>query len=320
LTLALLLTACGALTESTPEPTKLKVTLLPFLGFAPIAIAQEEGFFAKEGLEVEYVQFLSTRDTVVPLVQGDLDVLIGMLNPGILNAITRGGNLKIVADKGYIDPDGCAYAGIVAQRALLESGALEDPAQLRGKRLSMTPGLPENFFVDLALAQYGVGVEELENESIPPPNQPDALANDAVDLVSSAEPTLSRILGSGDTGLWIDARDIVPGLQWAVIVYGPSLLEDNPEAGERFMRAYLKAVKQYNQGKTERNLEIVSALTGLPTEALEQACWSSIREDGIPSSQSILDYQAWALENGYLDSVVPEEEFWDARFVEAAQD
>ena len=84
------------------------------------------------------------------------------------------------------------------------------------------------------------------------------------------------------------------------------------------MVAYLKAVRQYNQGKTERNLAILAEQTGLDQEFLKQACWPAIRDNGEINVQSVLDFQAWAVEKRYLDNSVTENQFWDPSFVEYA--
>jgi NitT/TauT family transport system substrate-binding protein len=84
------------------------------------------------------------------------------------------------------------------------------------------------------------------------------------------------------------------------------------------MVAYLKAVRQYNQGKTERNLEIMEEFTKLDQELLKMSCWMPMRSDGYINVESVLDFQAWAVEKGYLDRPVTEEQFWDPSFVEYA--
>ena len=84
------------------------------------------------------------------------------------------------------------------------------------------------------------------------------------------------------------------------------------------MTAYLKAVRQYNQGKTKRNLEILVEHTGLDQTLLEEACWSLVRNDGTINVESVLDFQDWALEKGYIDNPVTEDQFWDPSFVEYA--
>lgn len=84
------------------------------------------------------------------------------------------------------------------------------------------------------------------------------------------------------------------------------------------MVAYLKAVRQYNQGKTERNLEILAKHTELDRELLKRACWPSMHNDGRINVRGVLDFQAWAVGKGFLDSPVKEEQFWDPRFVKYA--
>jgi ABC-type nitrate/sulfonate/bicarbonate transport system substrate-binding protein len=111
---------------------------------------------------------------------------------------------------------------------------------------------------------------------------------------------------------------LIPDFQFAFILYGPILLDKNPDAGRRFMVAYLKAVRQYNLGKTERNLEILAKHTGLDRELLKRACWPPMHNDGRINVRGVLDFQAWAVGKGFLDSPVKEEQFWDPRFVEYA--
>jgi ABC-type nitrate/sulfonate/bicarbonate transport system substrate-binding protein len=112
--------------------------------------------------------------------------------------------------------------------------------------------------------------------------------------------------------------EIVPGAQLATIVYGPTLLEKNRDAGVRFLVAYLQGVRQYNRGKTPRNVEIISKETGLDADLVREACWETIRGDGKINVEGVLDYQRWAVRKGLLDAIVPAEKFWDPSFVEAA--
>src|ERR687885_649031 len=60
-------------------------------------------------------------DTVAPLAAGQLDVGGGAPSAGLGNALARGLNLKIVADKGSTPP-GFGYAGVVIRKDLWDSG------------------------------------------------------------------------------------------------------------------------------------------------------------------------------------------------------
>ena len=84
------------------------------------------------------------------------------------------------------------------------------------------------------------------------------------------------------------------------------------------MRAYLRAVRQYNRGKTDRNQEILGRHTGLDRALLREACWPSFRADGQIDVRSVRDFQIWALSRGLLDQRLTEQQFWDPQFVQDA--
>jgi NitT/TauT family transport system substrate-binding protein len=115
-------------------------------------------------------------------------------------------------------------------------------------------------------------------------------------------------------------NELLPGAQFAVVLYGPTLLGENRGVGERFMAAYLKAVRQYNEGKTDRNIEIVAEFTELDPELLRAICWPTLQDDGSINAESVLDFQQWAVDNELLEAVVPVETFWDSTFIDYANE
>lgn len=84
------------------------------------------------------------------------------------------------------------------------------------------------------------------------------------------------------------------------------------------MVAYLKAVRQYNRGKIERNIEILAKHTGLDRELLKKCCWPAFHDKGQINIESIVDFQSWALKKGFLDKGVSPDQFWDPSFIEYA--
>jgi NitT/TauT family transport system substrate-binding protein len=111
---------------------------------------------------------------------------------------------------------------------------------------------------------------------------------------------------------------VLPHLQVGIIAFGPRLLKNEPGAGVRFMTACLKAVRQYQQGKTARNLEILRKATGLDLELLKQASWAYIRDDGRPNIESLMDFQRWAKKRKLLDAEVESGRVWEPRFTDEA--
>jgi len=320
LSVLILLLGCSPSDVEKMETVRVKVALQSYISYAPYFIAMEEGFFSEQALEVEFVSFQTGTEAVPALVRGEIDVSAGGISSGLLNAMARGENLKIVADKSHIDPNGCTYIAGVAGPDLAESLEARGPSAMVGRKVGTVPAGPQAYYTSMMLRQFGLTLEDIEMVNLRNPTKMAAISEGTLDLAVTAEPWLTRISKIPGARVLMPAEEVIPDYQVAILAYGPSFLEKDPEAGKRFMTAYLKAVRQYNQGKTERNLEIVIKYTQMDRELLEESCWPAFRSDGRISVRSVLDFQDWSVEKGYLDrsSTVPEEKFWNPIFVDHA--
>jgi len=314
-------TAAGSAPAGPAQPpVKLKVLFFRLSSFAPLALARDEGFFREQGLDVELVEIPALGDGTPALVRGEIDVGAGIIRIADFNAIARGASLRIVADKGHVEPGPCASSGLVAYRPFLEVKNPESAEHLRGARASAPPLSLAEYGIETFLATRGLRLEDLNMVKLQQTMAAQAVAQGSIDFTTLTEPDLSRALKSGKAVLWKPVHEILPGAQMAVLTYGPTLLEKNREAGRRFMIAYLRGVRQYGRGKTPRNLEILARATGLDRDLLAENCWQPIRGDGQVNTAALVAFQRWALGKGALDSVLPPERFWDPSFVDAANE
>jgi len=297
-------------------PVALKVQTLPYLSFSPYFIAQEEGYFAEQGLDIEFVRFQRSSDAIPALLQGELDVLSGAISFGLLNAMAREPAIKLVADKGYAAADGCTDVTLLARADLLANKETARP--FSGARVVVNPLSIRGYLLAEVLAQEGMTMDDLELIDIANPAVGEAFADEAIDYVVTAEPWTTRLLAQGVADVLIAAQDVVPDLQIGLVTYGPNLLTKAPAVGERFMVAYLQGVRQYNEGKTERNLEIISQYTELPMELLEAVCWGAMRSDGALNLESMLAFQAWGVATETVDTPVAEGALFEQRFIDYA--
>jgi NitT/TauT family transport system substrate-binding protein len=322
LLLAVVLTigACATArpTPSAPAPLPLKLVLLPFLSQSPFYIALEEGYFTEQGLAVETVPLQVTQDAFSMLAAGQVDVLGGLVTAGNLNAIARGANIRIVADKGHVAETGCDAHGVVARSGLLENGVLKDPTALRGMHIDTDAYTTLGFLTEKVLGTVNLTLDDVETVTLGPPAWLGALQQGSVDMIAAGEPWTTRIAQDGAGQVWMGFQDVAPGYQFAVVLFAPSLLGEDREAGKRFMVAYLKAVRQYNEGKTERNLNIIMKHLPLERELLQQACWDPIRSDGDVNVDSLVEYADWSFDNGLGDSRLTADQLFDSSFIEYA--
>lgn len=321
--ITVLLQACEAITPagrpSTQVSTKLRVLLLPFMSFAPIFIAEQEGYFTEQGLDVEFVRMDRGTEAIPALAQGDIDVYAGAISVSILRAIQDGG-IRIVADKGYFDPNGCDYMTILVRKNLIDAGELDTADGIRSQRLNMSVrGNIREFYSERLLNIYGLEVDDLELVSVPDATTGEALTKGTMDLAPITEPWATRFISDDIVVSWMPAQQVLPDFNFAFIAYGARILTEDRAAGQKFMVAYLKAVRQYAEGKTDRNIDILERITELDRTLLQNACWSAIQVDGHLNYDDIIEFQNWAIEQGMLDGPpMTADDFWDSSFIDYA--
>lgn len=320
--LALSLALGGAVARpgpaATSEPARLKVATNPYLSFAPFYIAQAEGLFARQGLEVELVDLRRSALWLTPVIRGDLDVGAGPVTPGLFNAIARGAGIRVVAGKEYFDPEAaCAYQGIALGPELAARGRADDPALLAGRIVSLRRDTIYGYFLGRVLARAGLTLDDVVLRSYPAATEIEALLTGQIDALCAGEPWLRRALDADGVVLAHSAREVLPGFQPGVLVFGPTLLEGERDLGRRFLSGYLAGVERYREGKTERNLELMEAFLGLDRDLLARACWPSFEPSGRLDLAGLLDFQRWLAGERLVDEVLPASAFWEPAFLES---
>ncbi|HVS64095.1 MAG TPA: ABC transporter substrate-binding protein [Thermoanaerobaculia bacterium] len=304
--------------EQTPL-RKIRVLARAHLSMAPLLIAQEEGYFREQGLDVELFSLASSRDGLPALIKGDLDVLTSSIVPAYLNLIAHGAPIRLVADKGRIGTGGCSYLGFWTRPdAVVSARTLRRRSSRQRWLFSVARGTFYEYLSERFLAGTDIPPDDVDLVDIDGSAEVEGLARGTVDVGLGTE---SKFLAAAREGLlveWKSASDVLPGFQFSVLLFGPSLLETDREAGQRFINGYLRGVRQYNQGKTDRNLEILAARTDFDRETLAELCWIPMDADGRINERSLVELMDWGHERGYVDRVLAPEEFWDRRFIDEA--
>jgi NitT/TauT family transport system substrate-binding protein len=303
------------------KPTKLRVTVSDVLSRAPFFIAEAEGYFADQGIEIEPLTFRSTNAALPGLAAGDVDVFLGTLSPGMLNLIARAGRVKIVLARIGDSPDeACPSHALVAKRELVESGRLETAADLRGLRVATERTASSFYAISTLLASAGLTLDDVEPAYTAERLEVEAFERDLLDVAATTEPWMTRILDGGKAVIWMPMHDIVPGFQYGFMVFGPSLLDRDRDAGQRFVTAYLRGVRQYaGEGKSDRNVRIVAERLRLDADPVRRMCWPYHPVDGQVDLDSLDRYQKWALQEGFLDRLLDRDAVWDRSFVDHAR-
>ncbi|NNE09546.1 MAG: ABC transporter substrate-binding protein, partial [Gemmatimonadetes bacterium] len=297
---------------------RIRTVRLNYLSYAPLILAESQGHFAEQGIEIEWVPLNRAADGLLPLSQGDLDVLPCIVYPGLFNLIRRGAALRIVADKGHTadgDAD-CSYMSYVARTELIESGRLKTPADIRGLRFG-TSRTRAGFYEACKLLEIaGLTVDDIELVNVPQNVIMQSLAAGNIDITLMGEPHLTQAISEGYAREWLPFQSFIPGHQHSFLIFGPTLIEEDRDAGSAFMVAYRNALLQYNEGATERNIAAIAEATTLDPALVARLCWAPVRASGRVNTDDLVGYQKWAIEQGLLDESVTPDRFWDGSFLD----
>ena len=308
----------GAAGGAAAPPDTVRAVVSQHLTYAPLMLAREAGDFAARGLEVEFLSFETGTQLIPLLLSGDLDVLPQPITPGLLRAIDQGARLRLVAGKGLWETGTCDTSWLVVRSDLFDPDPAVTLARPGPRRISVARTAWSRYFAETALAREGLELDRFETVHLQALAELDAFADGTVDAAVTSEPYLTRALDAGHARRWIAGSEVLPDFQLSYFTFGPTLLDERPEVGERFLAAYLDGVRRLRRGKTEENLRILAEGTGQEPELLRRACWPTFRDDGGLSEASLRAFQAWLVDVGMLDRVLDSEEYWDSRFLEGA--
>jgi ABC-type nitrate/sulfonate/bicarbonate transport system substrate-binding protein len=283
---------------------KLVVAEHGLVSNAPIYVALEKGYYQEQGLEIELLRLQGGGEMIAPLASGQVDVAIGAPSAGLFNAIARDVPLRIVADKGS-DFRGRGFVALVIRKDLIDSGAIRDYSDLKGRRLTLaTRGTTNELDIARAAEKGGLTIDDVEVETMGYPDMLTALANRSVDGGIFVEPFVTQAV-SRDLGVrWHGNEDFYPNAMRGVLMYGPKLVSQNPEAGTRFMIAYVKAARDYLDAfERGTDKETVVAALMKHTAVKDRAIYdrmdpAGIDRNGYANAEDMEYQQEWYVKMG----------------------
>lgn len=238
----LIITSCGVGMGSArafDPQDPVRVGVIPVADFAPVYIADEEGFFEDEGLNVE-TQVMQNAAAIAPsVINGQLQFGTAAVPP-FLTAVGRGLPLTAVAN-GTSSPqsrDDDPSALVAAA-----GSDIERPRDLEGKTVAVNAlnSLPHVMTAAVIEADGG-DPAEVTFVAMPFPDMASALNRGSVDAAALFEPFYTQIMATGAelvTNLYSDV--LTPGDSFTLIFTAGPFAQRNPEVVEKFQRAVDRA-------------------------------------------------------------------------------
>ena len=295
---------------------------------APFFIAEAKGYFREAGLDVELLPFDSAAKMVAPLGTGQLDIAAGAPSAGLYNAAKRGIDLRIVADKGSA-PKGYGYLPLMVRKALVDSGRVKSVRDLRGTKIAeVAPATASLCTLNEALKKGGLTYRDVEEIFLGFPDHITAFSGGAIDAAITAEPIATRCVQTGVAIKFLSNDEFYPNQQIACVLYGGAFIKNKGDAAHKFMLAYIKAARDYNDALRGGKMagpaanEIIGILTKY-TPIKDPAVYRSITPNGNDPNGRLnveslrKDLQTFK-DAGFVQGNVTVEQVVDESFAESA--
>ena len=220
-------TGCGK-----PSHAPLRIGMNPWPGYEALALAQEKGFFAAAGINVQLIEYSSLGDVLRAFLKGQIDGMTATLIEALQACaqLTHCPQVTLVADFSN------------GMDVLVAHKAIPTLAELRGQRIAVEPGSLGIFMLARALTRVHMTLADVTLVSMDQMRMPQALATGAVEAAVTYPPALLEIHQQGGTTTLFTSADI-PEEVIDVVALTPQALAARPGIAAGLRRAWDMALR-----------------------------------------------------------------------------
>ncbi len=306
--------------------TKLKVGALRFTSHAASFVAFERGYFAEEGLDVEFEFFQAAQPMAVAIASGDADYAVTAISGGLISLAEKGA-AKVIGGALSEEP-GIDGQKILASTAAYEAG-LTSPDALGGRKWGVTQAGSSFHYMGSKIA----GASGAELEFVPLQKVGaviGALKSGQIDAWSIVPHIAKPLAGSGAVKMIGSVADYLPNYQVTTVFTSAANASEDRAKTEAFLRAFSRGADDFNAALVDKTAgddaaeEMVKLIHGYvyTDREYEKAKPSivngamRINANAALNMASVEDQVNWFKSEGLIKDTVTTEMLGDPSYVE----
>jgi len=232
----------------------------PLLYYLPLTIAERQGYFKAEGLDVEILDFPGGTRALQALLGGSVDVVSGAYEHTISQQ-AKGQNIEALILQGK-------YSGIVLGMSKAKAAQYKSPKDLKGMKIGVTaPGSSTNMFVNILLAKDGLKPDDVSIIGVGATAGAVAIMKRGeIDAMSNLDPVISMLETTGDMVAVVDTRtakgmqEVYSGAFAAGCIYVPvDFTKKYPNTAQAVVNAMMRALRFIQSSTPEQIVAAVPA-------------------------------------------------------------
>jgi len=291
-------------------------------------IAVKKGYFRDEGLDVDQSTTRMGVNSIAALAAGEYDAAAGAATAPFYNAVARGVGLKVVASVSSAPP-GYGHTILIVRKAHVTSGRYAKPTDIKGMKVAMpAPGASATATLNAWLVKIGLKYADIDPVFMNYSNHVVGLAGGAIDVGLTAEPQASMAMMAGDA-VKIASDDVMdPNHEAGVLLFSPKFMQTRPDVAVRFMKAWLRGVRVYNDSlkdgliagpNADEVINILVEMTDLKDARIYRAMGPQGTDpDGKLNVEGLRRDLDFYKSQGWIEGPASVEAVMDATFAESA--
>jgi NitT/TauT family transport system substrate-binding protein len=230
-----------------------------WIGFTPLFIALEKGFYKEFGVDLNAPMFKSGSDSQPAFVSGQIDGL-GAVSSSTVVLAAKGKNLQVV----MVEDLSLGADGILARNSI------SDIKDFKGKTIAVETDGVSHFFLLQVLADAGLTDKDVELINVTPDAAAAAYQSGKVDIAVTYMPYLGKASAAQKDGRVIFDSSKKPTAIADLYVFDRQFIEANPSTVEGFIRGTFKGLDYLNNNRTDGLAIAAKKLQITPEELDEQ--------------------------------------------------
>ncbi len=293
LLLAVSLAACG---RASSGPVTLRIGVLPILDALPLYVAESEGYFDDQGVNVEFVPVSAAAERDQLMQAGQID---GMINDLISTALYNQNGVQIVIVRFARQ----ATPTFPQYRILAAAGSgLTTSEDLRDVPIGISEGTVIEYVTYRLLEAEGLAPDDIATVAVPTISERmNLLASGQIQAATLPDPLSTLAIQSGATVVIDDTAH--PEFGNSVLSFRASVIEDHPGAVRGFLAAVERAVGDINADKS-RWASLLTDRQLVPAPLIGTYQVPDFPAASVPTEGQWADMIEWARETDLISAEV----------------
>lgn len=275
-------------------PEQYKIGVLSIDDSFPIYVANEEGIFKKNGVDVKIIPFKSSSEESQALESKSIDM---MMNDMVVQSLLKKSNTdtKIMATAYGANPEEGRFVVLASPNS-----GIKKPEGFYGKKVGISKNTMMQYLMDSYFDYLKLDIKKVDLVNIPNlQTRMEALLSGKIEGAILPDPLASMAIKKGAVPV-IDDTKLGKNFSQSVIVVSDDVLKSRKEDTEKVMKSIYTAMNDINKNP-EKYLELERKFSRVPEPLKEDYPMPHYSPDKKPTEEEVKNVQDWLVKNKLID-------------------